>query len=333
MKRSIYFTLFLSALLFASCNSQDIPGDRQDNKNIEICFSVPNYNKVGATTRATTDTGSSTEQSVANLYLFLFDNTGANPAKYYIDAASFSGGAWSEADKKVTLNMTQAEAGERQVYIIANCADLRTQLDGVNTTDELKTVFKTTTQPWSPNIDTPILMSGNKTHNFIDNRVLGSGGPNAPVHLIRAVAKLELNIKLTSEFQVVQTDKYKYRYVDFDTRTYVEKPAPRPDNSANSSPDAWPNTVSWTPWGASLNGATPSDTGTGYTLSGDGKVTGLKLITYLNERDQSGTTVEIELPRADSGPLPPPEFGPELYKLPLPTIIERNTWYKYDIEI
>ncbi len=134
MKRSICFTLFLSALLFASCNSQDIPEDKQDGKNIEICFSVPNYNKVGATTRATTDTGSPAEQAIANLYLFLFDNTGVNPVRYYIDAASFSGGAWSEADKKVTLNMTQAEAGARQVYIIANIDPaLKTDLDGVTT--------------------------------------------------------------------------------------------------------------------------------------------------------------------------------------------------------
>jgi hypothetical protein len=35
----------------------------------------------------------------------------------------------------------------------------------------------------------------------------------------------------------------------------------------------------------------------------------------------------------DDGPLPPPEFGPELYRLPLPEKIERNNWYRYDIEI
>ncbi len=150
-------------------------------------------------------------------------------------------------------------------------------------------------------------MSGNATHNFITQ-----GYQLNSVHLIRAVAKLELNVKLTSGFQIVPVinsgnlTEYKYRYVDFDTRTYVEKQATTPANPASSSPDAWPNTVNWMTWG-----------GTGYTL----------------ERDQLGTTVEIELPRADSGPLPPPEFGPELYRLLLPAKIERNTWYKYDIEL
>lgn len=68
-----------------------------------------------------------------------------------------------------------------------------------------------------------------------------------------------------------------------------------------------------------------------YTEVG-GKVTSLKVVTYLNERDHAGTTIEIELPYNGSGPLPPPEFGPEVYKLHLPAKIERNHWYQYDVE-
>ncbi|WP_394358364.1 hypothetical protein, partial [Porphyromonas gulae] len=29
----------------------------------------------------------------------------------------------------------------------------------------------------------------------------------------------------------------------------------------------------------------------------------------------------------------PPEFGPELYRLPLPEKVLRNHWYKYEVEI
>ena len=319
----LYITL-LSVLLLSACSKENGIEPGLGDRTVELSFHVDDFIRNGSAFRAT-DAGTATEQEVSNLYLFLFDNTGVNPVvKYYINASTFTGGTYSSSEKKITLNMTQAEAGARQVYIVANIDPaLKTDLDGVTTVAGLQAVFRNTSQPWSTNITTPILMSGNATHNFITQ-----GYQLNSVHLIRAVAKLELNVTLTSGFQAVPVisggnlTEYKYRYVGFDTRTYVEKPAPRPDNPANSSPDAWPNTANWMTWG-----------GTSYTLGSGGKVTGLKLITYLNERDQSGTTVEIELPRADSGPLPPPEFGPELYKLPLPTIIERNTWYKYDIEI
>ncbi len=118
--------------------------------------------------------------------------------------------------------------------------------------------------------------------------------------------------------------------------TYAVKPEIKTPNLVNSSTSTWPNTASWTTWGASLNSiSNPPDTGTGYIISGE-KVTTLKLITYLNERDETeaqNALIEIELPRVDSGPLPPPEFGPELYRLLLPKKIERNNWYRYDIEI
>lgn len=329
----LYITL-LSVLLLSACSKENGIEPGLGDRTVELSFHVDDFIRNGSAFRAT-DAGTVTEQEVSNLYLFLFDNTGSNPVRYYIKDPTFTGGTYSSTNKKITLDMTQAEAGARQVYIIANIDPaLKTDLDGVTTVAGLQAVFRNTSQPWSTNITTPILMSGNATHNFITQ-----GYQLNSVHLIRAVAKLELNVKLTSGFQIVPVinsgnlTEYKYRYVDFDTRTYVEKPTTKPANPASSSPDVWPKTVNWTPWDASLDGATPTDTGTGYTLSDDGKVAGLKLITYLNERDQSGTTVEIELPRADSGPLPPPEFGPELYKLPLPAKIERNTWYKYDIEI
>lgn len=335
MKYKLLYITLLSGLLFAACSTENDIEPVLEDRAIELSFRVDDFVRGGL--RATDD-GSTAEQAVTNLYLFLFDNTGANPIKYYIDAATFTGGTYSASDKKIILDMTQAEAGARQVYIVANCGDLKTQLDTVTTVAGLQSVFRDTTQPWSANIASPILMSGSKTHDF--RNVAGGGFQLNSVPLTRAIAKIELNVKLTPGFQVVPTidggniTEYRYRYVNFDTRTYVVKPMPtKPANLASSSADAWPNTAGWTPWGALLNGATPPDAGTGYTLDNNGKVTGLRLITYLNERDEAGAVVEIALPRVDAGPLPPPEFGPELYRLPMPDKIERNTWYRYDIEI
>lgn len=335
MRYKLLYITLLSGLLLAACSKENGIEPVLDDRAIELSFRVDDFVRGGL--RATDD-GSAAEQAVTNLYLFLFDNTGANPVRYYIDAATFTGGTWvnSASEKKITLDMTQAEAGTRQVHIVANCADLQTQLDGVTTVAGLQTVYRNTPQPWSTNIASPILMSGSATHNFITQ-----GYQLSSMHLIRAIAKIELNVKLTSGFQVEPTinsgnlTEYRYRYVSFDTRTYVEKPmSTKPANLASSSEDAvtgWRDTDR-IPWGASLNGTTPPDAGTGYTLE-SGRVTELKLITYLNERDQAGAVVEIELPRVDAGPLPPPEFGPELYRLPLPEKIERNNWYRYDIEI
>ena len=344
MRYKLLNITLLLGLLFAACSRENGIEPVLDDRPITISFSVDDFvrgagfkgNEADGKALRATDDGSTSEQEVNNLYLFLFDNTGANPVKYYIDAATFPGGTWVNTSvKKITLNMTQAEAGERQVHIIANCADLKTQLDGVTTVAGLQTVYRNTTQPWSTNINTPILMAGSSTHNFITQ-----GYQLNSVRLIRTIAKIELNLTLTSGFQVLPTidsednlAEYKYRYVDFDTRTYGEKPGTKPVNPASSSADAWPNTGSWMPWGASLNGSSSPDAGTSYILNGEGKVTGLKLITYLNESDEAVAAVEIELPRVDPGPLPPPEFGPELYRLPLPEKIERNNWYRYDIEI
>lgn len=337
----LYITL-LSGLLLAGCSKDNGMDPVLNNRGITLSFSVDDFIRGaglkgkaadGKALRATGD-GSVAEQAVMNLYLFLFDNTGANPVKYYIDGATFSGGTYSADEKKIILDMTQAEAGARQVHIVANCGDLKTQLDGVTTVAGLQSVFRSTPQPWSADIASPILMSGSDTHNFITQ------GPQLnSVPLVRAVAKIELNVTLSAAFQTVPAissgnlAEYRYRYRDFDSRTYVLKQSPKPATLVSSSPNDWPTTADWTPWGASLNGTTPPDAGVGYTLDGSGKVTGLKLITYLNERDEAGAVVEIELPRVDSGPLPPPEFGPELYRLPMPEKIERNHWYKYDIEI
>lgn len=343
MNKIALYIFLLSVIVFASCESENIPVDNLDKENIEIQFSVSNYNltSIRSATRATDPTGTTQERQVNDFYLFLFPGTGNTTGsleKYYVDAGgvvthvgSTNTGSYTASERKVTLSMTRAEAAARDVYIVANVgADLKTDLDAVTTIAGLQDVFKGTAQPWSPNIEVPILMSGNAAHDFITDGVRLESVP-----LTRAVAKIELNIKLTSGFQVStgRLAEYKYRYVDFDTRTYVLKPEPKIPNlvSSSVSADKWYDTERIS-WGNTLGiGADPAP-GTGYATV-DGKVTELRLITYLNERDEIGATIEIELPRVDDGPLPPPEFGPELYSLPLPNVVARNHWYVYDIEI
>jgi|AGTN01.1.fsa_nt_gi hypothetical protein len=327
MRQILYITLLVT-VLFASCSSDDIPGDKQDDKNIEISLSVPNFIVNATTSRATraTDAGSTAEQQIDNLFIFLFDNTGANPIRYNVTGATFTDGSWSAAEEKVTLDLTQAEAGTRQVYIVANYnAGMVTDLGNVTTVTGLQAVLHSENNPWSPDIGTPILMSGNATHDFTANRQLDN------VPLTRAVAKLELNITLKPERQSTPTieegipgssgvtvHQYKYKFINFDKNTYVLKPVSKPDDPVSFA--------DWGNWSA-------SGKVTSYTLTG-GKITALTLTTYLNERDNPGTTtIELSLPYNSGGPLPPPEFGDETYKLTLPAEIKRNHWYVYDIEI
>lgn len=332
MKNKLLYITLISSLLFIACSKNDVP-DSANNNPIEIYFRVIDFTQ--NQTRGTKDSGSEAERKVDNLYLFLFDNAGANPERYYIENATFTGGTWDAAAMKVRLDMTQINAGDRQVYVIANIdAALKASLDGVNTLSALQTVFKTTAQPWSSQIASPFLMTGNKAHNFVMNYQLDN------VPLIRAVAKVEMNIELSDKFKTIVADQiggnlqnFKYRYANFDTRTYVVKPASKPDNIVNSTNDTWPIISGWTLWGASLNVTPAPDDGTGYTLNNTGGVDRLRIITYLNERDNKGAAIEIALPGVDDGELPPPEFGPELYRLTLPDKIQRNHWYKYDIQI
>lgn len=331
-KKVLYITLSL-VLFLVSCSKEISPSPREGDRQIEISFSVDNFFYGKTSTRATHE-GSEAEREIGNLYLFLFDNTGANPFKYYIDNSIFSGGTWNAADKTIKLDKTQTEAGSRKVYIVANIdAAMKSELASTNTVSDFENVLKTTQKPWSPDLGNSLLMFGSKNHNFIDQHILNS------VPLERAVAKIEINVKLRAEFQIVpevpggNLTEYRYRYVNFDKNTYIVKPNDKPDNLINSTNSVWPDLEGWTPWGASLNGNPKPDTGAGYTSGNDGMITGLKLITYVNERDNPGASIEIALQRVDGGMLPPPEFGPELYRLPLSDKIQRNYWYQYDIEI
>lgn len=331
--RKLLYIAFLANLIFAACTSEDIPGEKQEDKNIEISLSISDFKVSNTTSRSTraTQVGSAEEQQITNLYLFLFDSGGA-VEKYNVTGSTFTGGTWNATDAKVSLNLTQMAAATRNVYVVANYPNsMLGALDAVTTVAGLQAVVHNENTPWSTSIGAPILMSGNVNgHNFITDRQLNN------VALIRAVAKLELNIKLKAERQSTPTiiegipgsgnqttvQQYGYQFVDFDENTYAYKPVPKINDL-----------VSFTDW---VNFSDTDDVAK-YTLTGN-VVTGLSIITYLNERDtydveNPRSSVELRLPFISGGPLPPPEFGDEIYKLQLPTIIERNTWYVYDIEI
>ncbi|NLD22968.1 MAG: hypothetical protein GX670_01890, partial [Bacteroidales bacterium] len=284
--RKLLYIAFLANLIFAGCRSEDILGEKQYNKqndkNIEISFSISEFKVSSTTSRSTraTQAGSAAEQQITNLYLFLFDAGGANPIKYYVDN-SFSNGQWNTTEGKITLELTQAEAGTSQVYLVANVSPIiKTTLDGVSTLAALKAVKSTVNTPWSSTLTTPILMSGNATHNFVTNRILSS------VPLTRALAKIELNVTLPAKHQDAAASHYRYNFIDFDKNTYVLKPTAKTDELVTSG---------WQAWQA-------ASTVSSYTLTG-GKVANLKVITNINERDNPGSYIDIKLPYNQGGPL------------------------------
>lgn len=331
MRDYLLYILLATGLFFSSCSVKEKCEQPTGNAPVEISFAVEDF--VSVSGLRATDDGSAAEQRVNNLYLLMFDNSGANPFRYYITGATFTGGTYNSAAKKITLAKTQAEAANRKVYLIANIdTPTKSALDGITTEAALKNYYKDTAQPWGTNIVAPLCMVGYKAHNFA---ATPASYQLKTIPLQRAVAKVELNIKLTKQFQVAPTEvsgalkEYRFRYVNFDRCTYFVKPATKPSTLVSSTANEWPNVAQWIAWGNTLGA---SEVGTSYTLT-SGKVSSLKIVTYLNEQDNAAAKIEIALPRVDEGPLPPPEFGPEKYILPLPKKVERNKWYKYDIEI
>lgn len=331
MRNNLLYLAIGLGLLLGACSKHNTE-QRPTSGDAPISISM----KVGDFTRNTraadTDPGSASERQIDNLYLLLFENTGTNPKRYYVTGATFIGGTWSTSEQKITLQLTQRQAGMRQIYIIANVDNaLKIKLDAVNSiTDLTNTVYREIAKPWSPDIQSPILMSGNKSHDFNANYQLKF------VELTRAVAKVELTIKLSHKFYSMSVDAIRYRFVDLDKRTYAVKPNTKPDNVVSSSTTLFPNITAWSQWGNSLNLNPTADFGFGYkemSAGGTTELVELKVITYINERDTKGAKIELALYPEDLGILPPPEFGPEFYAIPFPDKIQRNHWYKYDIEI
>ena len=167
-------------------------------------------------------------------------------------------------------------------------------------------------------------MSGMKNHNFsTQGRVLEN------LQLVRAVAKVELNVTLPAKHQSTNVADYQYNFVDFDKNTYMLENLSKVAEVASTGNSA-ATPATWVPFDA--DGTT--DHVSSYEVDNvSGLVTNLKIVTYINEKTNANSYIEIQLPYKDGGFLPPPEFGPETFILPRQGEIKRNHWYKYDVDL
>lgn len=297
-----FFYLCSLMVLGISCSKDDVP-TRLKSDRVEIRLSVNAFFK-SSTENTNTDLGTTAEQDIENLYVFLFSAT-EETKKYYVDN-SFSEGYWDTDAGKLELNLSPEEAGLRDVYLVANCEPIRDNLDDVEKLDDLKVVYQELSLPWSMQLTTPILVSGNKLHDFGANYLLDN------ISLTRSIAKLRMEVTL-SETQKDIPSAYKYRFINFDKRNYVIKPNIKPSNVVAES--------DWFTLSSSQYG----------TLDSNGKVTSFVLETYLNETEMEQATVEIIIPDNGTVLLPPPEFGDDIYRLMLPQEVLRNSYYLYTI--
>lgn len=332
------YLLLISALLFGACSKDDVPsGIDVSDDEVAISYSLKKYVQVvtnGNSTKSTSEIRNinieaGDEENIDNLYILMVNSGWSDIKRFYTASSNFAEGTWNAAGENVTIKMTQSEAGQRDVYVIANVsADVKSDLDGVTNLTGLQGVLESKSEPWSgmgaTNLKHPILMSGMKNHNFsTQGRVLEN------LQLVRAFAKVELNVTLPTKHQSTNEADYKYNFVDFDKNTYVlENITKTADVASTGNSAATPAT--WVPFDA--DGTT--DHVSSYEVDNvSGLVTNLKIVTYINETTNANSYIEIQLPYEDGGFLPPPEFGPETFILPRQGKIERNHWYKYDVEL
>ena len=181
----------------ACSEDENFDENETSHKQVELSFQIKNFDR--STLKTSTGEASVDEEIIENLYVFLFPTSSQQSLKKYeITNSAFGGGVWKNTDNKLLLNLTQAEAGKRDIYIIANYSyAIKTALDKVNTLEDLRTILLSNEMPWSTTLASPILMSGNTTHDFRANYQLNS------IALIRALAKVQLNIKLSESHQTV----------------------------------------------------------------------------------------------------------------------------------
>lgn len=324
------YLLLISALLFTACSKDDVPGGIEvSDDEVAISYNLKKYVQVvtnGNSTKSAYETRNinivaGDEEEIINLYILMVNSGWSDIKRFYTASSNFAEGTWNAAGENVTIKMTQSEAGQRDVYVIANVsADVKSDLDGVTNLTGLQGVLESKSEPWSgmgaTNLKHPILMSGMKNHNFsTQGRVLEN------LQLVRAFAKVELNVTLPTKHQSTNEADYKYNFVDFDKNTYVLE---------KTNKVASIGTTGWKPFTSNTDG--DKDFVSEYTKTGDA-ITSLKIVTYINETTNANSYIEIQLPYEDGGFLPPPEFGPETFILPRQGKIERNHWYKYDVEL
>lgn len=340
------YLLLISAFLFAACGKEDSPGnivnladneiaiDYSQKKYVSVVAKQDKSKSIAETRNIIIEEGD--ENKIDNLYILMVNSDWSDIKRYYTSSATFTQGEWDAIGKRVKIKLPQSQAAQRDVYVIANVStELKTTLDGVTTLVGLQQALVANESPWSPNLSNAsksILMSGKSetTHDFTANRLLQS------VTLVRAVAKVELNVKLSAKHQAAPTylsngnqlPNYQYNFVDFDKNTYVLENTTKSADVASTGNSA-DTPVTWVPFSA---------TGTDHVSSYEvdemsGLVTNLKIVTYINETTNANSYIELQLPYEDGGFLPPPEFGPETFILPRQGEIKRNHWYKYDVEL
>ena len=302
MNKILYIFLFAS-LFFVACSSEDVPNNPQNNnKQIELRLNVKDF--VGETKTKAGFDANDDEKKIVDLNLFI--DTGSDWHSYYISSATFTGGTWETAgtQEKILLSLKPDEVGEATVYVVANAGNT---LGSIGDASALKSQLVATATSWT-NINTPLIMSGEAQHVFTANDPVLNA-----VTLTRAVAKAEVTVTLTQQYQSEVLTEYAYRLLNFNKNTYLFGDAPSKTEALEGTGNEW------------IAIADPIE-----TVEEDGKITGFTFTTYLNERANATyghTTLELKLPFWDDG-APPPQFLDESLPIQFPTTIERNHYYK-----
>lgn len=322
MKKQYILPLLIALLLAGGCEKNSLPAEVE--KQIEIDFAVANSvvqpMPRGAQTRGA-ETPTDMEKTINDLYIFLFPQSGG-VIKQYIETSISSNSEYALITGTETgvrlLTLTQSQVGTSDVYIVANCSDIKSSLDGVSSAADLDNVLHTITLPEEIVADNLLMVGKSITaHNFIADHQLRT------ISLTRAMARIDVEVTLGSEYQSNTASDYGYRCIDFGSELWLlEKADPQETDkvvSTESSPEVVWNQVT--------------------TYPATGTISKISFSVYLNEYNNNGNatapvaSVEIKMPYNNSGGiLPPPEFGDDLFRFNLPAEVKRNTVYQYSLE-
>lgn len=302
----------VALILLSSCVKEDFSTCATEitiTYNLSEFTPADGFSLRAAQTRATPT--AEQEKEIQNLYLFLFSSDPNQVKRFYLQDPIGSGVGFEGQSGNIKLYLSPTETGVRDVYLVANCADLVSQLNTVKTAVELQAVLRPNTATALWETTTPLLMSGKSlAHDFTTTPTLNN------VTLTRAVAKLQIDVTLeNAAHQSATLADYAYQFKNFGAKTHVL------ENEGDQ-----PNSVSQTEWSAfdAANTAIWDIVTDGVT----NKVQSFKLTTYINEYN-SGPNASIQFKLPYNPVMPPPYFMDEVYTIQLPSVVERNTLYHY----
>lgn len=309
---SYIFTLLLIGLLISSCSKDQVEQHQAKDKNIALRLMVQNYKGTELRSGFHSD---ALESQITNLYIIIFADQVYTYDITETTVTGHNGGTWNKEDGEILLGLTQDLVGEDcDVYVFANVddAEIKDELEGVNNPDGLESIFIGNDNPWSNNFSTSLLMSGyKKNHNFITDPVLDK------IEMERAVAKLQIEVELTEQYQSTTDDDYKYRLRNFDKNSYLIQQEGKTNDLISQTAFA--------------------DIGGIIEFVKEGTVvTGLKLTTYLNERDiaaNDNIALDLILPFWDEGAPPPSFTDDDIYSIVIDKEIKRNHFYTYKVKM